>query len=359
MPSPTRTEQVAAAVDEAARLLRSASDVTLLGHVQPDADALGSALALGLALHRRGATARVSFGAPDRMPESLHALDARGLVVPAAAVPAAPELLVLCDVAEPARLGPLADRLDAAAASVVIDHHASNPGFGDVRVLDPRAEATVVLAHRVLVAMGEPIDTDIACCLYAGLATDTRCFRTAGPGAHRLAAELVATGIDPENLLRPILDTHPFDWLPDLGAVLAGAVFEPDAAGGRGLVHLTVPIDVAARHRSEETDSVVDLVRSTAEAQVAAVLKQVGAARWTVSLRSTGAVDVAAAAVALGGGGHRAAAGFTRDGDADGVLAALRAALASAAPGSPPAVGGAPAARGAGPATVAHVEEVP
>lgn len=340
VPPTTRTEQVAAAVEEAACLLRSARDVTLLGHVQPDADALGSALALGLALHRRGATVRVSFGAPERMPESLHTLDARGLVVPAAAVPAAPELLVLCDVAEPARLGPLADRLDAAAASVMIDHHASNPGFGDVRVLDPRAEATVVLAHRVLVAMGEPIDADIACCLYAGLVTDTRGFRTAGPGAHRLAAELVATGIDPEGLLRPILDTHPHRWLPDLAAVLAGAVLEPDAAGGHGLVHASVPLDVAARHRPEETDSVVDLVRTTAEAEVAAVLKQVGPARWTVSLRSAGTVDVSAAAVALGGGGHRAAAGFTRDGDAHGVLAALRIALARAVSDPSPAPNG-------------------
>jgi phosphoesterase RecJ-like protein len=321
------TGDVRGAVAAAARLLRPARDVTLLAHVAPDADALGSALALGLALHRRGAAVRVAFGAPERVPETLRPLDVAGLIVPPAEVPPAPDLLVVCDAAEPARLGSLADRLDTAVTSIMIDHHASNPGFGDVRVLDPAVEATVVLVHRVLVAVGAPIDADVACCLYAGLVTDTCGFRTAGPAAYRLAADLVAAGAQPEPLVRSIMHSHPFAWLPALAGVLAGAVLEPDAAGGHGLAHVTVAADVVARFRPEETDSVIDTVRTVVEAEVAAVLKQVGPTRFTVSLRSTGLVDVAAAAVALGGGGHRAAAGFTCDGTAADVLAALRAAL--------------------------------
>lgn len=315
------------AVAAAATLLAGAREVTLLAHVNPDADSLGSALALGIALRRRGARVRVSFAAPDRMPETLVPLDVLGLVVPPGQVPEAPELLVSCDAAEPARLGALADRLVTARSSVMIDHHASNPGFGAVQVLDPRAEATVVLVHRVLVAMGEPLDPDVARCLYAGLVTDTRGFRTAGAGAHRLAADLVAAGVDAEALVRPIMDTHPYPWLAALGRILAGAVREPDAVGGLGLVHARVPLEDVTRFRSEETDSVVDLVRTAAGAGVAAVLKQVAERRWVTSLRSDGAVDVAAAAVLLGGGGHRAAAGFTRDGSADEVLSALREAL--------------------------------
>lgn len=323
----------------AAELLARAPDVTLLAHVQPDADSLGSALALGIALRRRGAAVRVSFATPDAVPETLRPLDVLGLVVPPAQVPERPALLVACDAAEPSRLGGLRGRLDTACTTVMIDHHASNPGFGDVQVLDPDAEATVVLVHRVLAAMGAALDVDVARCLYAGLVTDTRGFRTAGAGAHRMAADLIDAGVDAEALVRPIMDSHPHRWLAVLGSALDRCVLEPDAAGGHGLVHTTVEAADVSRFRVEEVDGVVDLLRTAAEAEVAAVLKQVGERRWSVSLRSKGAVDVAAAAVRVGGGGHRAAAGVTLDGSAHDVLAALRAALAGREPAAPPLAG--------------------
>ena len=311
------------AVAEAAAVLGGAREVTLLAHVDPDADALGSALALGIVLHRRGVRVQVAFASPERAPESLAPLDALGLIVRPADVVAAPEVLVSCDAAEPRRLGSLGRLLHTAGCTVMLDHHATNPGFGDVQVLDPRAEATVVLAHRVLVVLGVPIDADVARCLYAGLVTDTRGFRAAGPAAHRLAAELVEAGAEPAALTRSLMDSHPFAWFAGLSAALGRAVLEPS-----GLVHTTIPLADVRRFRSEEIDSVVDVLRSAAEAEVAASIIQTAERRWRVSLRSTGSVDVAAVATALGGGGHRAAAGFTCDGTEQEVLAAIRAALA-------------------------------
>lgn len=108
-------------VQVAAGLLAGARDVTLLAHVRPDADSVGSALALGIALHRRGARVRVSFAAPDRLPETLRPLDVLGLVVPDRDVPAAPELLVVCDAAAPSRLGALPDRLGTAGTTIMIE----------------------------------------------------------------------------------------------------------------------------------------------------------------------------------------------------------------------------------------------
>lgn len=318
---------VADPVRAAAVLLAEAQDVTLLAHVQPDADSLGSALALGIALHRRGARVRVSFAGPDPMPEALRPLDVLGLVIPPEAVPERPDLLVSCDAAEPSRLGDLVGRLDTARSTVMLDHHISNPGFGDVQVLDATAEATVVLAHRVLVALGVPLDVDIARCLYAGLFTDTGGFRRAGADALRLAADLVAAGVDGDAVVRPIMNSHPYDWLAALGAILAGAVLEQDAAGGLGLVHAAVLAPDVARFRQEEVHSVIDVLSTTAEAEVSVVLKQVGERRWTSSMRSLGTVDVAAVAGRLGGGGHRSAAGFTRDGTLEEIRAELRLAL--------------------------------
>jgi phosphoesterase RecJ-like protein len=315
----------------AAHVLASASDVTLLAHVNPDADALGSALAVGLALHRRGVKVRVSFGEPEDVPETLRGLDVAGLLVPASDVPATPAVLVAMDTGSLARLGPLADRVEATVAAggdvIVIDHHVSNTRYGTVNVVDDRAEATAVLALKLLDELGAEVDEPVARCVYAGLVTDTRSFRTASPQTHRLAARLLEAGVDAEALARPLMDTHPFDYLGMLSRVLGRARLEPDAANGLGLVHAVVTLADADGVRSEEVESVIDVVRSTSEAEVAAVLKELRPQHWTVSLRSVGEVDVRDVALLLGGGGHRHAAGVTADGAAENVLAGLRSAL--------------------------------
>jgi bifunctional oligoribonuclease and PAP phosphatase NrnA len=315
----------------AADLLRTATDVTLIAHVTPDADALGSALALGLALHRRGATVRVCFGAPDEVPQTLRWLDVAGLVVPAAEVPASAGLLVTVDSSSLDRLGRLADLVGATIAAggavLVVDHHASNTRFGTHHVVDDTAEATAVLVALLLDELGVSLDTDIANCVYAGLVTDTSSFQRARPATHELAARLIEAGVDPDRAARQLYGSHPFAYLRMLAAVLGRAALEPDAAGGRGLVHTAVLLDDQAGVRMEEVESVVDVVRTTAEAEVAAVLKQAAPGVWTGSLRSTGAVDVRAAAARLGGGGHRLAAGFTAHGELGDVLDRVREAL--------------------------------
>ena len=317
-------------LDEAVDLLIAARQVVLLAHVNPDADALGSALALGLALHRRGAAVQVSFGAPERPAESLRDLDVDGLVVAADEVVAAPELLVVLDTGSVDRLGVLADRAAAAGATLVIDHHISNSGFGTYYYVDPAAEATAVMVLHLLDAIGAPVDLPTARCLYAGLVTDTRNFRAASPDTHAMAARLLVAGVDAEAVTRPLLDTHPFAWLSMLSTVLATARLEVGEARGLGLVHALVGREHVDGGRQEEVESVIDVLRTTAEAEVAVVLKQVGDRRWTANMRSKGRLDVAAAASALGGGGHRHASGFTVDGDAPAILERVRAALAAA-----------------------------
>lgn len=311
----------------AAQLVGNAKDVTLVAHVQPDADALGSALALGLVLRQRGTTVRVTFGEPADAPESLRRLDVANLIVSPDEVPAEPELLIALDTASRARLGCLSDRVDTSGAVLVIDHHATSEWFGTHHLVDPHAEATAVLVLRLIDALDARLDEAVARCLYAGLVTDTSCFRRADEGTHAIAARLLAAGVDPNVTTRELLDTHPFGWLSMLGTVLGRARLEPTAAQGRGLVHTTVLLTDAAGMRSEEVESVVDLVRTTAEAEVAAVLKEIAADRWSVSLRAKQRVDVSAAASELGGGGHRLAAGFTTNGTVEDVLDALRAAL--------------------------------
>ena len=129
--------------------------------------------------------------------------------------------------------------------------------------------------------------------------------------------------------MHPITDSHPFGWLGMLSEVLGGAVLDRAAVGGSGLVYTVIDDAAKAGLRQEELDSVIDIMRTAQEASVAAVLKQTEGDSWQVSLRSRGPIDVAAAAAALGGGGHARAAGFTHHGDPQLAVDALRAVLDS------------------------------
>ncbi|WP_328825571.1 DHH family phosphoesterase [Tomitella gaofuii] len=319
--------------DDAARLLRAASSVTVLSHVNPDADTIGSALALALALERAGIPVRTSFPAPHRLPRSLTLLPGTHLLCPPEEVPADSAVAVAVDCSSSDRLGELAGVLDSSGTALVVDHHSTNTGFGDVALVDPQAQSTTVIVDRILRAWGTPVDADIAQCLYAGLVTDTGGLRRADTASLRLTADLLETGFDGPALLRGLMDSHPFAWLPMLGTVLARARLDREAVGGLGMVHTAIHLDDARGVEWEEVESVIDIVRTSDEAEVAVVLKERpshdGAphGQWSVSLRSRGTVDVAAVARGLGGGGHRAAAGYPAAGSHDEVLAELRAAL--------------------------------
>jgi phosphoesterase RecJ-like protein len=318
-----------------ASVLAEAADghatVVLSGHVQPDADAMGSTLALAEGLRRRGARVLPTFPDPFVLPASLAWLPGAAALVPSAAVPSSPDVFVSLDAASPGRLGELSVLLDSAATAVVIDHHASNPGFGDVSLIDPAAPATVTLVADVLDDLGVLVDRHLATCLYAGLAADTGSFRfgSTRPETHELAARLLATGIEHAEISQRLFDTAPFGWLGLLSVVTGRAVLE--VAVGAGLVWTWSSTAEAAEHGlpGGQLEALVDVIRSTEEADVACVLKGQDDGSWSVSLRSRGGTDVARVAMALGGGGHRAAAGYTSWLDREGTVAALRAELAA------------------------------
>lgn len=322
--------QWAAAV-AAVRGVPAAAPILLVCHLNPDGDALGSMLGVGLALRRAGYTAvQATFPGPMVVAEPFQELPGQELLVAADRVDRRPRLLLCFDAASPARLGDFAALLDA-VPSVVLDHHASNPGFGQVRLIAPSAAATSVVAAELLRRLGLPLDAQVAECLYVALVTDTGSFKydLTTPEVHELAARLLRTGLRPGDISRRVLDSRPFGAIRLFGDALGRAQLDPAGAGGVGVVWTYVTSADLAAHGQEPhvMEALIDSVRTAAEADVAFVLKQVGPAEWSVSLRSKGARDVAAVAGALGGGGHRRAAGYTAAGELDDVLARLRAVL--------------------------------
>jgi phosphoesterase RecJ-like protein len=318
--------------DLAAKAVRATprdAEVLLACHVNPDGDALGSMLAFGLGLRQLGFTrVQASFPEPFEVPEVFRFLAGQDLLVPPGEAYQAPALGASFDAASPARLGPLADALANASLWLVLDHHASNRGFGTVSLLDPSAAATAVLVAQLLDDLDVQFDAAIATALYVGVATDTGSFKfdTTSPQVHRLAARLVEAGARPAEIARDVFDTRPFGALKLLAETLGRAELYAEAAGGRGLVWSYVTSADLHRHgqRPEVLEGFIDVVRSSAEADVACLLKPVAEGVWAVSLRSKGATDVAAVAIDLGGGGHRLASGFTAYGTATEVFERVR-----------------------------------
>jgi len=316
----------------AVKVIDGASQVCLACHVRPDADALGSMLAVLQALSTRpgGAPAVVaSFGDdPFEVPAILRFLPGVDLLSAPRGYPARPEVMLSFDAASIDRLGALKGSATAAGELIVLDHHASNTMFGSINLVDPAAAATAVLAANLIDRLGIPLTEQIALGLYAGLVTDTGSFKFSAttPEVHELAARLLSTGIEPGVVSRELYDRAPFSYLHLLAAALDRAILEPAAADGLGIVWTSVtrrdraasglPLDAA--------ESVIDEIRRTDEAEVAIVLKEDDAGVWQASLRSKSTVDVGAIATALGGGGHVRAAGFSYTGGADAAVAAVR-----------------------------------
>ena len=308
--------------------------VLLLAHVSPDADALGSALAVGLALELRGVDVVVSFGDdPFSVPRVLRTLPGQHLLVSPESLDERP-VVVSFDVSSIERLGVLRAVAEAAELFVALDHHSSFTGFGHVHLVDVDAPATAVLALDLVDRLGVALDATIATPIYAGLVTDTGSFKYAGTTAatHEVAARLLSTGMRHDVVARHIYDDEPFGALRLLGTALDRSVLETESAGGLGLVWTVVTQDDRAAFDLplDSVERVIDVLRIADEAEVACVIKQDDTGAWRVSQRSKGRIDVSHAAMALGGGGHRFAAGFTGTGGPVEVLHALRDVLASA-----------------------------
>ena len=318
-----------AAAVAAVRALAPAGKVLLICHVNPDGDALGSMLGFALGLRQLDAGAlQATFPGEFEVPEPFARMPGVELLVPQEDACTDPDLVIVFDVAAESRLGGLVGRLSVARETIVLDHHASNTGFGGIQLVDPQAAATSVVAEELLARLDVPLDAQIAECLYVALATDTGSFRfdMTTPRVHEMAARLIATGIRPGDISRRIFDTRPFGAMKLFGEVLARAALDPTAAGGNGMVWTYATLDDLRRHgqRPYVMDALIDPVRTVAEADVAVLVKQVAEAEWAVSLRSKGAVDVSRVAVAMGGGGHRLAAGFTGHGTPGDVVVAVR-----------------------------------
>ena len=313
--------------------LRQAKSVLLVAHVTPDADALGSALALGLALRELNKDVQVSVGENGfQVPQSLNFLPGLDLVVAPEDV-VMPDLVVSCDTSSLERLGTLAEAVTNAPTAIAVDHHPTFNGFGTIHVIDPEAPATAALVIKLIDMLDVALNREIASAIYAGLVTDTGSFKFQGTTSDtlRTAARLFDAGIDHSTLARKLFDDEPFAALQILGVALDSAVLDASAAGGLGLVYTSISADNRGNLPELAMERVIDTLRRTHEAEVAAVFKQTDEGIWKGSLRSKTQINVGEVARTLGGGGHKFAAGYTGSQDLKDMISSLTKALENAA----------------------------
>lgn len=315
-------------VRAAADAIRSADHLSLACHVGPDGDALGSMLGLAVAARAAGREVVASFGQPFEVPDTMRFLPVDVLASPDQ-IPDEPDTFVCFDTGSADRLGELGLKAQKAETVVVVDHHVTNEGFGDIALVRPDASSTAELTLGLLRRIGWPITPDVATCLLTGIVTDTGRFQysNTGPRTFVAAAQLVAAGARPEVIGRHVYEETPFGYMAVLSAVAGRTVLEEDR---RFVWSVLYPDDLkeAGIHRND-ADGLIDVIRLPKEADVAVLAKVMERDVVKVSLRSRGRVDVGSIAAELGGGGHHNASGFTFQGTVDDAVAAVRSRLSS------------------------------
>lgn len=290
-------------LEEIAALLLAQDKLVLCPHVSPDGDALGSTLALKMALEKAGK--KVTVMVDDDVPKAfvfLPQIDC--FVKPADGEVLEADLLVVLDASSLDRIGKVAQTVKAKAVAN-IDHHISNTQFADYLYLNTEAAATAEILCNLVEKLGITPDKDLATCLYTGIYTDCGSFRYANttPGTMRAAAKLLEYGARP-NEISDALGTNTRANIEMLGKVLQTLAFYKD-----GKIS-TLEINSDLYDKDVNTDNFISFARYIEGVDVAVLFKAVEPAVTRVSMRSQD-TDVAAIALSFGGGGHVRAAGCT------------------------------------------------
>lgn len=286
---------------EAAARLRAADKILLASHVNPDGDAIGSTLAMLQILRAMGKTVQAYID--DKIPRNFKVMPFEEEIRrPREDETFDADLLVILDTA-PDRIGNVKNL--TAAPILNLDHHVTNAGDEGDLYVDAEAAATCEIVFRLSRELGATLTTNIAVCLYTGIATDTGFFNYSNtrPATFRTAAELVGLGVKP-NLISEQMEKRTFRDVKVMTAALQSAkVFYGGKVAG-------MFIDAELARNVDTTEGLVDLIRVIDGVEVAFLMTAKGKNVNRVSLRSRG-VEVSEIAKRLGGGGHVKAAGCT------------------------------------------------
>jgi phosphoesterase RecJ-like protein len=297
-----------ASFEEIAVVLRSQQTFAVLSHVRPDGDALGSQLGLALSLSKLGKTVMVRN--EDGLLEKYGFLPGGEFLQTPLSEPQDFDVAIALDTATQSRLGTATSLVRSAKTWINIDHHPSNPGYGDLVYIDSTAPATGQILFELITSQDLPMDAAIAENLFVAISTDTGSFQYPNTTARtfEIGAQLLHCGVNVGRVSQLLYENYPRRRAELLRELLGTMRFE-----GHGKVasfSLGLKTAAALGARPEDNEGLIDHIRAIQGVIVAVFFEELPEAKVRVSMRSkSDAADVCAICEKFGGGGHRLAAG--------------------------------------------------
>ena len=298
----------AAKFEQIGQALREGERFAVLSHVRPDGDALGSQLALGLSLKRLGKDVRIWN--EEGMLEKYSFLPSANLLTKPPADPEDVDVAIALDTAIQNRLGTALPAVRSAKVWINIDHHPSNPGYGDLVYINPKAPATGQILFELIRSEKLPIDAAIAENLYVAISTDTGSFQYPNTTARtfEMAAELVRAGVDVGRVSQLTYENYPRRRAELLRDLLGTMRFEANDRVASFSLSLATAKKLGVL--PEDNEGLIDHLRAIHGIIVAVFFEELADGKVRVSMRSKSEkVNVCAICEKFGGGGHVLAAG--------------------------------------------------
>jgi phosphoesterase RecJ-like protein len=293
---------------EIAGAINRANRIVILSHVRPDCDAIGSQLALLLSLQQLGK--EVKAWNEDGLPESYRFLEKSNLIQQPPGEPEEFDLAIALDTASQQRLGTTLHAIRRANQWINIDHHVSNPGYGDLVYIDTVAPATGQIVYEFIRIEKLPFSRAAADALYAAISTDTGSFRYSNTTARtfEIAGELIRSGANAATIANKLYESYPKRRVQLLGQLLPQASFDLDDQVAS--MSLTNELKERLQIQPDDIDGLIDYVRAVDTVVVAVFFEELADGKIRLSMRSKDdRVDVNKICGEFGGGGHPRAAG--------------------------------------------------
>ena len=288
----------------------------LASHTNPDGDAVGSTIAMGLLL--AAIDKKITLYNESSIPVVYRFLPGVEMIENSINNANDFDTAIILDCSNLQRIGTAASMVNDIPTIINIDHHISNSQFGSFQLIDTSASSTAEIIYRLIKKMGVAIDKTIATSIYTGILTDTGSFRfsNTNQAAFAICQEMVEKGVDPSDVAQHVYGRYSLGRIKLLNLALDS--IEIFHNGKLSIMTITQEMLSKTGTRAEDIDGLINYARRIEDVKIAALIheKQNGrhnlkdSGRYHVSLRSDGSVDVAAMAASFGGGGHISAAGF-------------------------------------------------
>lgn len=305
-------------MDRIIQQLNKSQHVLLTTHVNPDGDAIGSLIALGLALD--ALEKKVFLYNESPIPAVYRFLPGVERIQHHLSVSSRYDTAVVLDCGHIDRVGESFDIIEKIPVIINIDHHYTNTGFGHLHQISPSACATAEIVYQLIKGLGVSFNTAMGTSIYTGILTDTGSFRFANTNrtAFVICDEMVGLGVKPDVIAQHVYGTYSLGRIKLLNYALDSIEISPNGQ----LAMMVVTQDMMKKTDTDpcDADGLINYARSIESVKLAVMIQEPPPDRsgsrpagFNVSLRSNGSVDAAAIASHFGGGGHFTAAGFHID----------------------------------------------